>query len=73
MKKFTEEQLAELRERFGKIERIDPCGAQWAGLVDIVSAGTKEVVEQLAGANIRWLSDVAKRELGTLRRNGRWV
>lgn len=60
---FTPDHLAKLKEHFSGLKRVDPCSETWLGLRATVEGYQTPLLAQVAGANIPWLSYLAKAEL----------
>lgn len=60
---FTLEQVAELRNSYGAIDRIDPEGRAYAGLVAILNATSQDDLKMLADAGIKWVSSLARNRI----------
>ena len=63
MKPFTEKQLDKLRAQYESVEGVNPEGAVFQSLRGFVAALPDDMQTQLAEANIRWLSYLARRGL----------
>jgi len=60
---FKPEQLEQLRDHYGKINSIDPCLPTYKKLIAMLASQPKERLQQLAKAEIKWVSMIAKNRL----------
>ena len=64
--KFTEEQLDTLRAQFGKLQGIDPCSDTFRSMKRLLDGLRPLLLEQIASANIKFLSKLALNRLPRL-------
>jgi hypothetical protein len=57
---LSQQQLDTLRANYARIERIDPASASYQSLIGKLNKYPQEVLQQLAGANIKFLSGLAR-------------
>lgn len=57
---FTQAQLDTLHHEYAKIKTIDPEQASYAKLVESLDSMTKAMLQQLASADIKFISMLAK-------------
>lgn len=62
-KGFSDEQLERLRKEWGTLKKIDPTGAGWKKVEKFIEARSKEELEGLAKAKIKWISMTAASKL----------
>lgn len=60
---FSDQHLAELRTTFADLKKIDPCGPAYQKLTKLLDAVSREQMQQLAQANINFVSLLAKSRL----------
>ena len=53
-------QIEELRERYGKIERIDPDGEAYKNLTAYLDNMSTDMLKMLVNAKIKWVSTLAQ-------------
>jgi len=63
MKPFTTEQLADLKAHYERIAFVNPDDHTFQQLRSFITNLPDELKTQLAQANIRWLSYLARRDL----------
>lgn len=63
MKPFTPEQLADLKAHYERIAAVNPDGHTFQQLRSFVANLPDDLKTQLAQADIRWLSYLARRSL----------
>lgn len=64
---FTVAHLDELRLRYAKIRTVDPTSQTYARLIALLGHMSQAQLEQVAGANIQWLSPLASRVIAPRR------
>lgn len=57
---FNALQIETLRNEYSMIERIDPCAASYERLTASLNSLDQETLKQLAAANIRFVSSLAR-------------
>jgi hypothetical protein len=57
---FTAAQLEALRAEYARINSIDPCGEAYPKLVKWLDRMPQEMLAQLAGAQIKFVSNLAR-------------
>jgi hypothetical protein len=60
---LTPENLDALREEYRKIDRIDPCQPSYYKLCEILDRASPAMLKQVAEADIRFISLMAKNRL----------
>jgi hypothetical protein len=60
---FTNTHISILRDNFGAIEKVDPCGPSFTKLREEVSTWAPVMLAQVAGADIKWLSYLARKQI----------
>lgn len=63
MQKFTPSQLQQLHEGYVRINSIDPCSTAGERLERLIDGSTPELLAQLACAEIKWVSHMARARL----------
>jgi len=63
MAQLSDQQLQTLRDNYARIERINPDSANYKQLTAKLSQYPQEVLKQLAGANIKFVSSLARNRL----------
>lgn len=57
---FTLTQISTLRAEYSRINTIDPCGEAYPKLCKMLDALDKNALQQLAGAQIKFVSSLAR-------------
>ncbi len=60
---LSNQQLETLRNNYARIERIDPASPNYRALISKLSSYPQEVLQQLAGANIKFISALARNRI----------
>lgn len=60
---FTESHLESLRLHYGNLRQIDPCQPYYAKLIALLEKLPNDHLVQLAEANIKFVSILAKRRI----------
>jgi len=63
MKTFSPSQIETMRSQFSKIATVNPDSDNYKALLKTVSGMSAEMLTQLAGADIKWVSYFAKQEI----------
>lgn len=63
---FSPAQLDQLREGMAKVTHVDPDSSTLASLRLSVVSWNRAMIQQVAGAGIKWLSYLAKKQLENL-------
>lgn len=58
-KSFTPAQLAQLRDQFASVERVDPAGPAYDKMIKLLDGMSQHQLKQVAGAGIKFLSKLA--------------
>jgi hypothetical protein len=58
-KNFTPAQLAQLRDQFASVERVDPTGPAYDKMIKLLDGMSQQQLKQVAGAGIKFLSKLA--------------
>lgn len=58
-KSFTPAQLAQLRDQFASVERVDPTGPAYDKMIKLLDGMSQQQLKQVAGAGIKFLSKLA--------------
>jgi hypothetical protein len=58
-KSFTPAQLAQLRDQFASVERVDPTGPAYDRMIKLLDGMSQQQLKQVAGAGIKFLSKLA--------------
>lgn len=61
--KFTDAQIETLRNGYAKIERVDPLGQSYEKLTSFLDGLSKENLQILVDAKIKWVSMLAKNRI----------
>ena len=56
---FTGAQIKQLKDSWGTMDRIDPCGTAYSGLIKLLDSLPLLLLKQLAAADIRFVSVLA--------------
>jgi hypothetical protein len=65
---FTPEHLARLQKEFATVAKVDPDGEYYKKLRRYIASLTVPILNQIAGAKINWLTNLARRELDQRRK-----
>lgn len=60
---FTAEQLEQLREQYGQIKRLDPCGPTYTKIRANIRSLNDQALAQIEAADIDWISSIARMQL----------
>lgn len=63
MELMTETQLDDLRKGYAKVDTIDPLREAYPQLIHLLDNSTQERLKQLAGANIKFVSCLARNRI----------
>jgi hypothetical protein len=63
---FNEKQLQGLRNCYAQFERIDPATNQYKNLIEFLNGLDQIILRQIAGAEIKFLSRLAKNRVEVL-------
>ena len=63
MSKFSKDQIEIMRKAYGTLSRMDPSSPTYKKFIKFLDKLPKNQLKQLAGANIKWVSMLAKNRL----------
>ena len=63
MSKFSKDQIEIMRKAYGTLSRMDPSSPTYKKFIKFLDKLPKNQLKQLAGANIKWVSMLAKHRI----------